>query len=115
MKTYPEFTLTGGTMIYPSSVVIKFPFKMQGKEVKRILTVKQWLELKEAEIYQKWYNENVAPGNTIPDKVPDEIRNLKTLTVEGASRPIKMKWTIKINNNEIQKVSDWLDESDDGI
>lgn len=111
MKTYPELNLTGGTMVYPSTLILKFPFKMQGKEVKRILTVKQWIELKEAEIYQKWYNENVAPGNTIPDDVPETILNLKTITVKGASRPLKMKWTIE----KVSNLSDWLDESDDGI
>jgi hypothetical protein len=106
-----NFTLTGGTIVYPSVYVLKFPLKMQGKEVKRILTVKQWLELKEAQIYQQWYNENVAPGNVIPKDIPDEILNLKTLNVNGSTKPLR----VKLTHEKIKNLSDWLDETDDGI
>jgi hypothetical protein len=94
-----------------NKVFFEFPFKMQGKEVKRILTVKQWLELKECEIYQQWYNENVAPGNVIPNDIPEIILNLKTLTVKGEARPLRAKWTME----NVMNISDWLDETDDGI
>lgn len=84
---------------------------LAGKPIKQILTVKQWLELKECEIYQRWYNENVAPGNVIPSDVPDEILNLKTLTPEGDSKQTKIVRGI----SRIQKLDKWLSETDDGV
>ena len=93
--------------------VLTFPLEMQGKIAGRVLFVKQWIELKEAEIYQHWYNKNVAPTRTydtdFPSEFPDEILNLRTITPKGQSRPLKLRLT----EEQAANLDKWRGDTDD--